>query len=131
MLTFHTLIWEFSLWEFSVCWSVCWNSQKSVYYCLVITLWKCEYCLIWALNKSILFGSNYLKELVLSDTNSEKRFYYSLIWKDKCAVLFASNSENVSIAWCLKKCVVLFGSNSIKVPVMFDMNSENVFTLVW
>ena len=71
----------------------------------------------------MLFGSNYQKVSVLSDTNSEKRFYYSLIWKEL--------SENVSIAWCLKKCVVLFGSNSIKVPVMFDMNSENVFTLVW
>ena len=71
----------------------------------------------------MLFGSNYQKVLVLSDTNSEKRFYYSLISKEL--------SENVIIAWCLKKCVVLFESNSIKIPVMFDMNSENVFTLVW
>ena len=33
MLTFHTFTLEFSLWEFSVCSSVHWNSQKSVYYC--------------------------------------------------------------------------------------------------
>ena len=71
----------------------------------------------------MLFVSNYLKVSVLYDTNSEKSFYYNLIWKEL--------SENVSIAWCLEKCVVLFGSNSIRVPVMFDMNSENLFTLVW
>ena len=27
------------------------NSEKSVYYCLVVTLWKCQYCLIWTLEK--------------------------------------------------------------------------------
>ena len=25
------------------------NSEESVYYCLVVTLWKCRYCLIWTL----------------------------------------------------------------------------------
>ena len=40
-------------------------------------------------------------------------------------------SENISTDWCLEKCVALFGSNSLEVPVMFDMNSENVFTLIW
>ena len=39
------------------------NSQKSVHFCLAITLWKCECCSIWAQNKSILLGSN---SLVLS-----------------------------------------------------------------
>ena len=76
-----------------------WNSQKHVYYCLVRTLWKCEYCLIWsvntvwywALNKSILFGSNSLKVSVLRDVNSES-FYYSLIWKEL--------SEYTRIVWC-------------------------------
>ena len=47
---------------------------KSVYYCLIITLWKCEYCLIWALSKSILFGTKSLTVLVLCDMNSEKSF---------------------------------------------------------
>ena len=37
-LTFLTFTWEFSVWEFSVCSSFHWNSQKSVYYCFVITL---------------------------------------------------------------------------------------------
>ena len=41
----------------------------------------------------------------------------------KCVVLFDSNSENVSIPWCLEKREVLFESNSLKMPVMFDMNS--------
>ena len=36
------------------CPSVHWNSQKSVYYCVKITLWNCECCLIWAQNKSIM-----------------------------------------------------------------------------
>ena len=58
---------------------------------MVITLWKCEYCLVWALNKSILFGSNSLKVSVLCDMDSEKRFYYSLMWKEL--------SESVIIAW--------------------------------
>ena len=91
MPTFHTFTWEFSLWEFSICSSVHWSSQKRVYCCLVITLWKFEYCLIWALNKSIMFGSNSLKVPVLCDMNSEKSFYYSLIWEEL--------SENVSITW--------------------------------
>ena len=55
------------------------------------TQWKGEYCLIWAQSKSILFGSNSLKVSVLCNENSEKHFYYSLIWKER--------SENVSIAW--------------------------------
>ena len=33
-------------------------------------------------SKSILFGSNSLKVSVLYDMNSEKTFYYSLIWKE-------------------------------------------------
>ena len=83
------LTWGFSLWKFSVCSIVHWNSQKSSYCCLVITFSTCEYCLIWALNKSILFGINSLKVSVLCDMNSEKGFYYSLISKE----LY----ENVSI----------------------------------
>ena len=59
--------------------------KKSVYY-LVITLCKCEYCLIWVLNKSLLFGSNSLKISVLLDINS-----------GKVVVLFASNSLKTSI----------------------------------
>ena len=100
-------------------------SEKCLlYHCLVITLWKCEYCLIWALNKSMLFGSNYQKVSVLSDTNSEKRFYYSLIWKEL--------SENVSIAWYkLWKSVVLCGSNSLKMPALFDVNSGKVCSIFW
>ena len=91
ILTFLTFGWEFSFWEFLVCSSVHWNSQKSVSYYLIITLWKCEYCLVWVLNKSILFGGNSLKVSLLCDMYSEKSFYYSLIWKEL--------SENVSIAW--------------------------------
>ena len=50
------------------------------------------------------------------------------------AVLFDVSSGkvwNVNIVWCLEKCPALFGSNSQKMPVMLDMNPENVFTLVW
>ena len=67
-LTFLTFTWEFFLREFSVCSSVHWNS-KNVYHCLLITLSK---CLIWALNKSVLFGSNSLKVSVLCGMNFEK-----------------------------------------------------------
>ena len=70
MLTFHTFAWEFSL--FKVYSIILWNSQRRTYCCLVITLWKCEYCLIWALSKSILFGSNSMKVSVLCDMNSKK-----------------------------------------------------------
>ena len=92
MLTFYSFNWEFSPWEFYFCSCFHWKFQKSVYYCVAITLWKCEYCFIWALNKSILFGRNSLKVSVLYHINSEKTFYYSLIWKE----LF----KNVSIVWC-------------------------------
>ena len=40
-------------------------------------------------------------------------------------------AENITVVWCLEKYVVLFGSNSLIVSVMFDMNSESVFTLIW
>ena len=78
------------------------ETQKSVYYCLVIPLWKCQYCLIWALNKSILFGSNSLELSVLSDMNSEKTFYRSFIWVNslKMLVLLGVNSEKVCIIVC-------------------------------
>ena len=88
MLTFLSFTWEFSLLELSVSSNAHWNSQKSIYYWLVITLWKCEYCLIRALNKSILFGSNSLK---LVSYELWKTFYYSSVCKEPY--------ENVSIAW--------------------------------
>ena len=96
-----------------------------LYYCLVITLWKCEYCLIWALNKSVLFGSNSLKVSVLCDMNSEKTFFYSLIWKEV--------SENISIYWysdTLEKSVVLCTSNSVKFSVLFNVSPGKVFSIV-
>ena len=68
MIIFLTFTWEFP-WEYSVRSSLHWKSQKSVSYCLVITLWKFVYCLIWALNKSIIFGSNPLKLSVMYDMN--------------------------------------------------------------
>ena len=78
MLSFLTFTREFSFLEYSVYSSVHSNSQKSVYSCLVITLCKCEYCFI-------LFGCNSVKVSVLCDMNSEKSFYYSLIWKELSA----------------------------------------------
>ena len=75
MLTFLAFTFEFFIWSLHS------SFQKSVYYCLVISLEKCEYSLIWALNKSILSGSNSLKVSVgLCDAKSEKSFYYSLIF---------------------------------------------------
>ena len=41
------------------------NIEKCFYYCLIITLWKCEQYLIWTLKKSILFSSNSLEMSVL------------------------------------------------------------------
>ena len=101
MLIFLNFTWEFSLCEISVCSSVQWNSQKIVYYCLVITLWKWEYCLIWALNKSVLFDSNSLKLSVLCDMNSEKLF--TIVW---------------------------FGRNPMKMSVLLDINSGKVCSIV-
>ena len=62
----------------------------------------------------MLFLSNSLKVSVLCDMNSEKTFYYSLIWK--------KFSENASIVWYkLGKCVVLFASYSLKMSVLLDV----------
>ena len=69
------------------------TSQESVYNCLVIILWKCEYCLTWALNNSVLFGSNSLKMSVLMEA------------LEMCAVLLAIN---------FLKILVLFDMNSGK-----------------
>ena len=148
MPTFLTFTCGFSVWEFSVYWSVHWNSQKSVHYCLVITLWKCEYCLIWALNKSILFDCNSLRVSVLCDMNSEKRFYYSLVWKelsDNVSIPWYKLWESVwyclpvtlwkcqcclIVIWNLEKFVVLFASNSLKIAVLFDVSSRKVRSIV-
>ena len=127
-------------WEF-FCLLKCPKSQESVYYCLVITLWKCEYCLIWVLNKSKLFSSNSLKLSLLCDMYSEKRFYYSLIWVELsenvsiawhklCSIAYQWLSKNVSIVWYREKCVVLFRSNSMKVSILFDMKSETCLLLL-
>ena len=85
--------------------SVHWNSlshKKSVNYCLVITLWKGEYCLIWVLKKS-MFGSNSLKVSVLCGMNYEKTFYNSLISKNslKMPVLLGINSRKVRTLFCI------------------------------
>ena len=72
MLTFLTFSWEFSTGKFFICSSVLPKSQESVSSYLVITLWKCEYCLTWVLNKSILFGSNSLKVSLLCNMCFEK-----------------------------------------------------------
>ena len=133
MLTFHTFNWEFSLWDFSVSSSVHWNFQKRVYCCLVITLWKCQYWLIWALNKSVLFGSNSLKVSIFCDMNSKKTCY-SLIWKEL--------SENVSIVWyklwksvyyCVPVtlCLVTLKRWDGVMSVLFDdLSSEKVCSIV-
>ena len=61
------------------------NSYKSVYYCLVITPWKCQYCLIWTLIEVFtIICSNSLKVSLLFDMNSGKSVYYYLVvtfWK--------------------------------------------------
>ena len=75
---FSLLLWNF-LFENSVCLTIHWNFQKGFHCCLLIALWKCEYCLIWALNKSIVWYDH------------EKSVYYSLIWKEL--------SKNGNIAW--------------------------------
>ena len=49
------------------------QTLKSVHFCLAINLWKCECCLIWAQNKSILLGSN---SLVLSVS-----IMWYILWK--------------------------------------------------
>ena len=50
-----------------------------------------------------------------------------MIWNVKKFLLFASNSENISIIWCLEKFVVLCKllqvSNSLQVAVMFEKES--------
>ena len=91
MLTFLTFGREFSVWELFVCSSAS-NSSKSFYFCLVVTPWKYEYCLIWVLNKSILFGRNSLKVSLLCDMYSENFFT-----------------------------IVQFGRKSLKISVLFDV----------
>ena len=55
-----------------------------------------------------------MKVSVLWDVNSEKSFYYSLIWKE------------LSIVWYkLYKCVLLFASNSLKISVLFDNDMKS------
>ena len=72
------------------------NSYKSVYYCLVITLWKCQYCFIWILIKVFtIICSNSLKVSLLFDMNSGKVF-------------------------------TIICSNSLKVSLLFDMNSRKI-----
>ena len=120
MLTFLSFTWEFSLLELSVSSNAHWNSQKSIYYWLVITLWKCEYCLIRALNKSILFGSNSLK---LVSYELWKTFYYSSVCKEPY--------ENVSIAWYkLWKTNPFYLDPPPKKKNFYDLTTPLKYTLV-
>ena len=45
---------------------------------------------------------------------------------EKSVVVFTSNSLKMPVLFDL-----FVGSKSLKVSVMFDINSESVFTLVW
>ena len=99
MLTFLTFGREFSVWELFVCSSAS-NSSKSFYFCLVVTLWKYEYCLIWVLNKSILFGRNSLKVSLLCDMYSEKFFTIVQFGRKSLKISVLLMSEKVfSIVW--------------------------------
>ena len=71
----------------------------------------------------VLFAGNSLKMWVLFDNDMKSG--------KVCSIICQWHYENVNIDWCLEKCVVLFGSKSLKVSLILDMNSENVFTLMW
>ena len=77
--------------RFSVRSSVHWNSQNSVYYCLVKTLWKREYSVLWPLYNLILFGSYSPKMSSIMRYEFWKKFLRFLIWKEL--------TENVNIKW--------------------------------
>ena len=62
---------------------------------------------------------------VLFDMNSGKKFYYSLIWNE------LSENVNIDLYKLWKKCAVLFASNSLKMSVLFDANSGNLWSVVY
>ena len=138
MPTFLTFSWGFSALEIFVCSSVHSKSHKECLLCLVIILWKCEYCLIWVLNKSILFGSNSLKVSLLCDMYPEENFYYSLIWKEfpenvnsawynLFRIVYQQLSESVSIVWYqIWNMFAIVGSNYLKVWILLKFFWLNV-----
>ena len=121
MLTFLTLSWEFSVSEFFVWSSVHSKFQEGIYYYLVIILWKSENCLIWVLNKSILFSSNSVKCHYCVICTLKESFYYSLIWKNslKVSVLLDINS------------VVLYCSPVTLSKCQYYLMSRKVCSIVW
>ena len=62
---------------------VMWTHEYS---CLFVTLWKCLYCFVRTLTKSVLCHSISLKVLILFHMNSDK----------KCVLLFCINSLKLS-----------------------------------
>ena len=121
MLTFLTLSWEFSVSEFFVWSSVLSKFQEGIYCYLAIILWKCKNCLIWVLNKSILFSSNSVKCHYCVICTLKKSFYYSLIWKNslKMSVLLDINS------------VVLYCSPVTLSKCQYYLMSRKVCSIVW
>ena len=105
------------------------NSEKSVYYCLVVTLWKCRYCFINS-EKSVYYCLftivyvNSLKVSLLFDINSEKSVYYCLVVTlQKC---------QYCLIWTLKKCLLLPGSSWRKISVYcLIWTLRKVFTVAW
>ena len=101
---YHSLIWKKISKNVNVAWYKLW---KSVSYYLPITHWKWyKYGLPVTLKMSVLLEISSGKVCSTVDSNSLKMSVLLDVWK--------------SVQYCLGV-----------PPSMFDMNFENVFTLVW
>ena len=88
--------------------------------CLVVTLWNCHYCVICTLRKRFYYSLIWVE---LSEN-------VSIAWHKLCSIAYQWLSKNVSIVWYREKCVVLFRSNSMKESILFDMKSETCLLLL-
>ena len=115
----------------SIFWCKFW---KNVYYCLVVTLWKCQYCVIGTLNKCLLlftFADCFNKEDLSSNlfclrrndsvTGASKKdlvedycyYVFSCRWH-KCfdimfylSFIFKAKKTGISVAFfCFQSCCV-------------------------
>ena len=60
------------------------NCRKSLYCYLEITLWKCQYCLIWNLKKCVVLFSSTCLKMPMYDMNSQKSVKYITVTLWKC-----------------------------------------------
>ena len=97
-----------------------------------VTLWKCHYCFIWTLIKTVLCDTVFLKVLVLFDRNSGKTcvvLFCITLWKCQNCFIWSLKLSNfcfVSLAYLKQRSFIAFRKFILK--YLFILSCANRMT---